>query len=328
MNCKKAGDLLSAYVEGELAGRAGQAVEAHVTGCAGCREELETLRSALALLAAPKTPAQPEGMLEEFRTQYLPQAAPAAPRWSFRLPSLPRVEWPSLGRVMVPMGGLAAAAAAVLVVLHSQPVNIGSHAVMDRATRQQVAVLPGPPASEQEQPQAVMVSPEIVPMTSAAKPAIPPARMLESSRRTVARRPRPGYRPPLGAELSPAPRRRTRGVLTTASAAPRAQHRRLRHPAGMMLAKHFTLAAPVPEPILKLEALRHEQAQPTEESKWQDQVVVIQRKAAAAAVDDGFAEVSCKNLKTGETKSMAIGTPGETAGPEAASTPGDPAVDK
>src|SRR5436309_8424121 len=104
MTCEKAGDLLSAYIDGELAGRQCSALETHLGGCEGCREELDTLKNAVALLEAPKSFARPEGLLEEFKAKYLPQASAGAetPRWGFRLPALPKVEWPSLGRVMVP----------------------------------------------------------------------------------------------------------------------------------------------------------------------------------------------------------------------------------
>src|SRR5437773_2053184 len=113
MTCEKAGDLLSAYIDGELAGRQCEALETHLCGCESCREELDTLKNAIAFLEAPKSFARPEGLLEEFKAKYLPEAeaASTAPRWGFRLPAMPKFEWPSLGRVLLPMGGMAAAAA-------------------------------------------------------------------------------------------------------------------------------------------------------------------------------------------------------------------------
>ena len=148
MNCQKAGDLLSAYIDGELVGRRGRSLETHLTGCVGCREELDTLRSALALLEAPKTMVRAEGLLEEFKTQYLPEAeAAAAGKWSFRLPAMPRLEWPTMGRVMFPMGGIAAAAAALLVAFHGQPTGVtpGSPTATFGGTTR-VAVAPAAPS--------------------------------------------------------------------------------------------------------------------------------------------------------------------------------------
>jgi hypothetical protein len=74
--------------------------------------------------------------------------------------------------------------------------------------------------------------------------------------------------------------------------------------------------------------LRLEEAVPTPESQWADQVVVIRRKAAVDAAGDGFAEASCKNLKTGEVKAAAIGVPTEPAGGAGAPAVGDPEADK
>src|SRR5438309_10487400 len=146
MNCQKAGDLLSTYIEGELTGRQGEALETHLGRCAGCREELATLRSAIALLKAPRTLVRPEGLLEEFKAKYLPEAE-TAPRWAVRLPVMPKIEWPSLGRVMLPMGGLAAAAAALLVTLHSQQVVVGPSAAGLGAgvSRVAISILPAHP---------------------------------------------------------------------------------------------------------------------------------------------------------------------------------------
>jgi len=64
MNCQKAGDLLSTYIEGELTGRQGEALETHLGRCAGCREDMATLRSAVSLLKAPSTLLRPKRLLE------------------------------------------------------------------------------------------------------------------------------------------------------------------------------------------------------------------------------------------------------------------------
>jgi hypothetical protein len=324
MNCHKAGDLLSAYIDGELAGRHTQALETHLTACAGCREELETLRSAIALLEAPMTPARPEGLLEEFKAQYLPRAeAASAPRWGFRLPVMPKIEWPSMGSVLVPMGGMAAAAAALFVVLHNQPAVI-----QPPATRTQVASSAGPatevaaakvaetPALEDrssrvdaENVEAVLGTPPAARKQEA--PARPPKPVAARSERRRSRA--------QTVKAAPAAPRRARRSAPVLAEAPRSERRNTPRRSGTLYAKQVVPAATASDKAL-LEVLRsHEPGVPTEESLWADQVVVIHRKAATAVVDDSFAQVTCTNVKTGEVKSVTFGAPvapAPPAGPE------------
>ena len=309
MNCQKAGDLLSTYIEGELTGRQGEALETHLGRCAGCREELATLRSAVALLKAPRTLVRPEGLLEEFKAKYLPEAE-TAPRWAVRLPVMPKIEWPSLGRVMLPMGGLAAAAAALLVTLHSQQVVVGPSAAGLGAGVNRVAILP--------------VQPEAGPGSAATAPA---AGVTEGVTPRSAR----AVKPPTAGRGQIRPRFSEHWAVTVS----RRTHRRSRHEASAVTAdftrparrKHqrslgalFALAIPVP---LVPAAPRHADAEPSPEAQWQDQVVMIQRKAVTAAVEDGYAEASSKDLATGVTRSVAIGAPPEPA----AAAPGPAAGD-
>jgi anti-sigma factor RsiW len=320
MNCQKAGDLLSAYIDGELAGRQVQAVETHLTACAGCREELETLRSALLLLEAPKTPVRPEGLLEEFKAQYLPRAeAASAPLWGFRLPALPKMEWPSLGRVLVPMGGMAAAAATLLVVMNSRPAGgpppAGPAAVASStgpATR--VAHVPGAEGPAVDRGASVIDTAVAAPVPSVVR-----ERLVPDERRTpVAVRSERRQSRPLTAKAIPASRRRARRSASLIAAAPRPVRRNPRRSPGTLYARQVVPAAPVTDTQLLEVIRRHEAVEPSEESRWSDQVVVFRRKAAAEVVEEGFAEVTCKNLKTGQVKSMTIGSPVAPAGSEPA----------
>ncbi len=49
MNCTEARDVLIGYLDSELGAEETAAVEAHLAGCAGCRQELEELRRTLEL---------------------------------------------------------------------------------------------------------------------------------------------------------------------------------------------------------------------------------------------------------------------------------------
>jgi anti-sigma factor RsiW len=51
MECERYEDMLSSYVSGDLNGKAAEALEAHLQGCAECRESLDVYRSVAALIA-------------------------------------------------------------------------------------------------------------------------------------------------------------------------------------------------------------------------------------------------------------------------------------
>lgn len=107
MNCRQTGKALAAYLEGELDARRRAQLDAHVAGCARCAAELALQRRALQLLTAPKSMAQPEGLLAEFK-QRLAAEAPA-PRRSWRNPPW---SWS--------LAGLTASAAAVALFISLQ----------------------------------------------------------------------------------------------------------------------------------------------------------------------------------------------------------------
>jgi anti-sigma factor RsiW len=91
MNHHRIGQLLSAYLDGELLPREGAAVQEHLLECRRCREEYERLRTTKGLLGElPLT----EPPAEFWRVVRAPEAAAAPPRGiSWRVPLLLRPAW-------------------------------------------------------------------------------------------------------------------------------------------------------------------------------------------------------------------------------------------
>jgi putative zinc finger protein len=319
MNCQKANDLLCAYIDGEVIGRQCEALETHLGQCSGCRKEAETLRSAIALLEAPKTMVRPEGLLEEFKAKYLPEAEAApAPRWGIRIPVMPKLEWPSLSRMAVPVGGLAAAAAAALVVaLHSQPVVPKQGSAVSGPAARQVAARP-------PQPDATLPVAAVAPAVSGTESETIPARSEAGTSTVPVRaqvRPHSSeHRPGTGPHF--ARRRPQHRALMLAALAPLPHHRHLRSRSALV-ASRLPLVPVVPVAEVERESRRHEEAVPSPEMQWQDQVVMIRRTTAAAPADDGYGEASSKDLVTGKTeKTAAFGS-----SPSPAAPAGDPGGD-
>ena len=94
---------LSAYLDGELAGRAGRFVAAHAARCAACAEALEGLRQAQAALRSAPRSAPPDETWDRLREQ---MAAPARGG-----------EMPALRRRALPRRWAPAAAAGLLMAL-------------------------------------------------------------------------------------------------------------------------------------------------------------------------------------------------------------------
>lgn len=98
--------------------------------------------------------------------------------------------------------------------------------------------------------------------------------------------------------------------------APRRRHHRTE---SYQLARRPHLVPAVDPEVLKEAATQHEEAVPSPETQWQDQVVVIRRTATPPPAEDGFGEASCKDLTTGKTeKSIAIGGSPSPAAPASA----------
>ena len=66
MDCKKAKNLMSAYVDGMLENAEKSAFEAHIHTCKDCKRELDLLKNTLILLADAKYSA-PENFTYEVR---------------------------------------------------------------------------------------------------------------------------------------------------------------------------------------------------------------------------------------------------------------------
>jgi hypothetical protein len=319
MNCQKAGDLLSAYIEGEVTGRQCEALEGHLGGCADCREELDTLRSALALLAVPKTLVRPEGLLEEFKAKYLPEAEAApAPRWGIKIPVLPKFEWPSLSQLMLPMGGMAAAgaAAALVVALHVHP------AIPETAAKQVGPVGPRvaanvTPTSEDSTTPMDGATPS--PVFEEQKLAGPGSVALKAKPASVEPRRRTALPRHAGvAEVSRSTtHRRSSHAVWGMTAEHRPSHRAHHRSQGLRLAdKDIRLSPTVAVDDLARQAERNPEAVKSDELRWRDldgQGGAIMHKAVAPVAEDGYAEVSCRNLSTGQVRSVAVSIPAETA---------------
>lgn len=97
-------DLLAEYVDGTLAENERAVLDAHLAGCARCREEVEAAARAVSALASLEEEPVPLGVTGPVLAEARRSAPSAAPR---RRPLWERYQW---------AGGLAAAAALLLLV--------------------------------------------------------------------------------------------------------------------------------------------------------------------------------------------------------------------
>jgi hypothetical protein len=86
MNCHRAGDLLSPYLEGELNAARAAAVEEHLRGCARCRAEEAALRRAVAVLRTPP-PVQHVDLLADFKARLEAPSRARLPLWPVLVPT-------------------------------------------------------------------------------------------------------------------------------------------------------------------------------------------------------------------------------------------------
>jgi hypothetical protein len=137
MNCHRAGDLLSPYVEAELSPARAAELEAHVAGCARCRTELADLRRAAGALRTPPPLVQPVGLLAEFRSRL--ETPSRRPHPFFRPPTL----W------LVPAGAIAAGLLIGVVISRTQMLArqpAGSIAAGSQPAGRQMASAPHVPS--------------------------------------------------------------------------------------------------------------------------------------------------------------------------------------
>jgi hypothetical protein len=221
------------------------------------------------------------------------------------------------------MGGLAAAAAAALLVgVHSGP-TVGSR----------VPVAPAPVASRVA---VVPIQTEVVggasaiaaPVASVAAKMSPLGEHKARPEVVPTREPiLPGHSEPRAA-TAPHPAHRSlrhRALMLAAFTHP--THRKHQRTRSSLIAGRPVLVPAVTEATLAQALQKHEAAVPSPEGQWQDQVVAIRRTATVAPADDGYGEASSKDLVTGMTdKSMAIGSapsPAIPAGEPAGNTGGN-----
>jgi anti-sigma factor RsiW len=116
-------DQIELYLDGELPAAESTLLSAHVTGCAACAHEVQTLKKLSSLAFSPRTVAPSEAFVTRV-VAHLPAAASAARRWgwgwslstavlaaltAFLLVRVPDVENPaSTDTVFVADEGLAA----------------------------------------------------------------------------------------------------------------------------------------------------------------------------------------------------------------------------
>lgn len=106
--CRRVFALLSAYIDGDLAPAQARAVEAHLSGCAGCRRELEEWRALLRMVSYHATVSCPidcaEAVLQRIEDRQLPRSFPSlAPRG--RRPLVPHLALGLIVAVVVGGGG-------------------------------------------------------------------------------------------------------------------------------------------------------------------------------------------------------------------------------
>ncbi len=112
MNCKATLEMLSAYLDRELANPERDAIRSHLADCEKCRVEERDLRALKGLLLGVRSP-EPAADFEHRLMSRLRAEAEAPVRRRFEFPPLRPLAWGQLG-------GLAAAAAmATFVVLHT-----------------------------------------------------------------------------------------------------------------------------------------------------------------------------------------------------------------
>ncbi|HCJ10475.1 MAG TPA: hypothetical protein DHW14_04860 [Clostridiales bacterium] len=122
MSCRRAGSLLSAYLDGELDPRTRLSLTEHLDSCAACRSELEALRATAALVRDLPREELPEGFHSALLRK-VGAAAAAVSRGAVRpgrsLTGSPTAFWEGLiaGLRGRPFRVVAAAAAVVVLVL-------------------------------------------------------------------------------------------------------------------------------------------------------------------------------------------------------------------
>ncbi|MGH2866832.1 MAG: anti-sigma factor family protein, partial [Solirubrobacteraceae bacterium] len=139
------GENLAAYTLGALDDHEAEAFEAHLAGCASCRDELAAFQGVVDALPA-SVPAYPAS--EKLRRKLMaavaaePKGAEAAEPKAARAHARPR-RWALPWGELSPRLGLAMAAFAALVVVAAGALTLGSGAARTRVIAAQVICSPG-----------------------------------------------------------------------------------------------------------------------------------------------------------------------------------------
>lgn len=83
MECDACRNKLLEYLDGDLTGAVRGQFEAHLTECAACRKELQSVQETLALVARMPVPEPSETFWQQYLRELRQKVA--APRWSSRL---------------------------------------------------------------------------------------------------------------------------------------------------------------------------------------------------------------------------------------------------
>ena len=154
MNHTRAQELLSPFLEGDLADAERVAVEAHLAGCAGCAEELGFLRDTVSRLRRLPAPEPPPFL--ETRVMARIEAGEARPSGFWR--------WLAPASVPVIAAPYAAAAAALAVFAFATPGGESAAPIAVAGTRAPA----GPLVTQFTGPVAPAAQ-----RTPAARPAVP-----------------------------------------------------------------------------------------------------------------------------------------------------------
>jgi ferric-dicitrate binding protein FerR (iron transport regulator) len=129
VDCEMLGALLSERRRGELSPEQAEALEVHLAGCAGCRQQAETLESVLALVELPPVSA---AELDALRARRIAEAPPPTPRGrAWRLPAV-----------------LVAAAAAAILTVSVRPMPHRHPERVETTPVDSTEVLPGGDSQE------------------------------------------------------------------------------------------------------------------------------------------------------------------------------------
>lgn len=189
--CAEVGRQLDAYLEGELAPAEAARVQAHLAECAGCAERRRLHEETVAALRAIPVVEPPARVRAQVR-------AATQPRRRFQLTPV----WRGLTGTV----GVAAAAAALLVVLQTGDVRVNRPAALPQQPDREIATpapanLPNPASSE-----ASVATVPTVPAAGAMRAAQAPAAAVRRGVRRVmtalANRPSPS---PAAKEVAEAP---------------------------------------------------------------------------------------------------------------------------